>query len=75
MLRTPDTDADAGADEPGLSVGVHTRISPAADEMMKERAKGAGVKPATWVRIKIYEALGLLKVRGQRANRGKRGRK
>lgn len=63
MLRTPDTDASGDAD---LSVGLHTRISPQADDMIKERARRAGLKAATWVRLQIYEALGLLKKRGRK---------
>jgi hypothetical protein len=68
MLRTPDTDAEDGGsgDASDLSVGVHTRISPAADALIKENARRDGVKPATWVRITIYEALGLLRRRGRK---------
>jgi hypothetical protein len=66
MLRTTDTDAEDGGDASDLSVGVHTRISPAAEDLIRERARQAGIKPATWVRIKIYEALGLLKRRGRK---------
>ena len=68
MLRTPDADAnDDGSDDASdLSVGVHTRVSPAADDLIRERARRDGLKPATWVRIKIYEALGILKRRGRK---------
>ena len=68
MLRTPDTDAPSGAsdDLTDLPVGLHTRVSPGADEMIKKRARLSGVKPATWVRLKIYEALGILKNRGRK---------
>lgn len=71
MLRTPDTDAPSGAsddltDLTDLTVGLHTRVSPGADEMIKKRARLSGIKPATWVRLKIYEALGILKNRGRK---------
>jgi len=67
MLRTPDTDANDGSDDASdLSVGVHTRVSPAADDLIKERARQDGIKPATWVRIRIYEALGILRRRGRK---------
>lgn len=63
MLRTPDTDAasDEGPDQRDLTVGIQTRVSPRANEMIRERARQDGIKAATWVRIKIYEALGLMK--------------
>jgi hypothetical protein len=68
MLQTPDTDgqSDDPGDAPDLSVGVHTRVSAKADDMIKESARRNGIKPATWVRIKIYEALGILKRRGRK---------
>lgn len=64
MLRTPDTDAPSDSDD--LTVGLHTRVSPGADEMIRARARQSGIKPATWVRIKIYEALGIMKNRGRK---------
>ena len=44
-----------------LTVGLHTRISEKAETLLHERARSAGVKPATWARNAIYRALGLLK--------------
>lgn len=67
MLRTPDTDAPSASDDlTDLTVGLHTRVSPGADEMIKKRARLSGVKPATWVRLQIYKALGILKNRGRK---------
>jgi hypothetical protein len=68
MLRTPDTDASSeGSDDlTDLTVGLHTRISPGAEEMIKDRARMDGVKAATWVRLRIYEALGIMKRRGRK---------
>lgn len=66
MLRTPDTDADPAVDIDDLTVGIQTRVSPRADEMIKDRAQRDGIKPATWVRITLYKALGIMKQRGRR---------
>lgn len=44
----------------GLSVLVHARISEDARRALLKRAEGEGIKPATWVRVTLMKALGLL---------------
>ena len=46
-----------------LTVGLQTRISSQAERLLHERARRSGVRPATWVRITIYRALGLLEAK------------
>ena len=53
MARTNDTDLD-------LTVGVHARISPQAEDALKRRAKQEGIKPGTWIRQAIMRCLGLM---------------
>lgn len=50
--------AKAGLD---LTRPIHARISPAAEVLLHEKARAAGLPPATWVRLELYKALGLIK--------------
>lgn len=43
-----------------LSKVIHTRVSTAAEQLVQDKAKAAGLSPATWVRVTIYRALGLV---------------
>jgi len=40
---------------------MHTRVTPKVHAMVKERARKAGLSPATWVRAIIHKALGISK--------------
>lgn len=59
MAKGSEPDTDAGGDN--LTHPLHTRVSAQADALLRERARGEGIKPATWARLAIYRALGLLK--------------
>ena len=63
MARTRGTltaPVDSEDSELDLTVGVHTRISHKAEDLLKKRAKAEGIKAGTWMRQAIYRGLGLL---------------
>jgi hypothetical protein len=53
--------ADGEAPDPDLTVLCQTRVSQQAHDMIAVRARHACLKPATWVRLELYKALGLLR--------------
>ena len=55
------TVADSDGSDGDLSVPFHTRISPAAEQILRQRARASGLRPATWARIELYKILGLIK--------------
>jgi hypothetical protein len=57
MESTPMPRSESDLD---LTVPFHTRISARAQELLRERAQATGLKPATWGRIELYRALGLI---------------
>jgi antitoxin component of RelBE/YafQ-DinJ toxin-antitoxin module len=40
---------------------IHTRVSTRVKTQVQDKAKEAGMTPATWVRHTIHKALGLVK--------------
>lgn len=58
--RTRQTGQDGEDTELGLTVKLQLRVSPEADRMIRTRAKRAGVKKGTWMRVEIYKVLGLI---------------
>jgi hypothetical protein len=56
MANTNDTEAD----DPNLTVGLHTRVSREAKALLAEKSRADGIRPATLARQYIYRGLGLI---------------